>query len=56
MDQGRVSVGEEIRYTSDRQTGPLRAPTPVRRARVCASCGYVELYLDASELQKKLGA
>jgi hypothetical protein len=56
MDRGRASVGEDLRYFSNRQMGAFRAPTPIRQARACTSCGYVEFYLDASELQKKLGA
>lgn len=54
MDEGRLNAGEELRYTSNRQTGMIRSPTPVRRARVCLSCGYVELFLDVAELRKKL--
>jgi predicted nucleic-acid-binding Zn-ribbon protein len=54
MDEGRVGTGEDLRYTSNRQTGMIRTTTPVRRARACLTCGYVELYLDAAELNKKL--
>ncbi len=54
MDEGRASSGEGIRYVSNRQTGMIRTPTPMNRARACLSCGYVELYLDPAELKKKL--
>ncbi len=54
MDEGRASAGDEIRYVSNRQTGMLRTATLVRRARVCLTCGYVELYLDPVELKKKI--
>jgi hypothetical protein len=56
LDDGRVSVGEDIRYVSQRQTGVSRTPTPVRRARACTKCGYLELYLDAAELEKRIGS
>ena len=54
MDEGRVSAGEDARYMSNRQTGMVRSPTRIQRARACLSCGYVELYLDPAELKKKI--
>jgi hypothetical protein len=54
MDEGRVTVNEDLRYLSDRQTGIVRVPTPVRRARACTHCGLVEMYLDPGELKKKI--
>jgi hypothetical protein len=56
MDQGHATVGEAIRYVSDRQTGAIRSPTVVKSAKACLSCGYVELYLDPAELSRKLPA
>lgn len=55
MDEGTVSVSEGVKYVSNRQTSMLKAVTPARRARVCLACGYMELYLDAAELRKKIG-
>lgn len=55
MDEGTVSVSEGVQYVSNHQKGMLRAVTPARRARVCLTCGYLELYLDAAELRKKIG-
>jgi len=55
MDDGRVSSDQDLYYLSNRQTGMVRKTTPVRQARACLSCGYVELYLDVAELRKKLG-
>lgn len=57
MDQGRLSVtsNEMLTYLSARQTGILRQATRIDSARACANCGYVELYLDAEELKKRLG-
>lgn len=54
MDEGRASAAEGLRYVSNRQTGMIRTPTAVRRALACLSCGYVELYLDPTELKKKI--
>lgn len=54
MDEGRASADEGIRYVSNRQTGMIRTPTPMRRALACLTCGYVELYLDPAELKKKI--
>ncbi|GAB4443669.1 MAG: hypothetical protein Fur0044_39950 [Anaerolineae bacterium] len=55
MDEGTVSVSEGVKYISNRQTSMLKVVTPARRARVCLACGYMELYLDAAELRKKIG-
>jgi hypothetical protein len=55
MDEGTVSVSEGVKYVSNHQSGMLKVVTPARRARVCLVCGYVELYLDAAELRKKIG-
>ena len=54
MDEGRASAGDDLYYVSDRQSGILRSATPIRRARACPACGYVELYLEAAELKKKI--
>jgi predicted nucleic-acid-binding Zn-ribbon protein len=54
MDQGTVSVTESPKYVSNRQKGILKVVTPVNRAQVCLACGYVELYLDAEVLKKKI--
>jgi hypothetical protein len=56
MDQGHATVGEAIRYVSDRQTGAIRSPTIVELAKACLPCGHVELYLDPAELSRKLPA
>ncbi|MDL1896605.1 hypothetical protein FBQ82_10045 [Anaerolineae bacterium CFX7] len=55
MDEGRATADDDLRYVSNRQTGMMRALTPIRRARACLNCGYVELYLDVAELKKKIG-
>lgn len=55
MDEGTVSTSEGVKYISNRQSGILKVVTPARRARVCLACGYLELYLDAAELRKKIG-
>jgi hypothetical protein len=54
MDEGTVSISEGVKYVSSRQKGMLKVVTPARRARVCLTCGYIELYLDAAELKKKI--
>lgn len=54
MDEGQARSEEELRYLSNRQTGMIRTTTPIRKARACLTCGYVELYLDPAELNKKL--
>ncbi|MCL4300602.1 MAG: hypothetical protein KJ077_33000 [Anaerolineae bacterium] len=55
VDEGTVSVSEGVKYVSNRQGSMLKVVTPARRARVCLACGYIELYLDAAELRKKIG-
>lgn len=54
MDEGKIPTSEGVNYVSNRQTGMLRVATPVHRARVCLDCGYMELYLDAEALKKKI--
>jgi hypothetical protein len=54
-DTGSVR-DEELRYLSDRQTGMMRRPTAISRARACIACGHVELFIDPAELRKNLGA
>jgi len=54
MDEGQAKSAEDLYYLSNRQTGMIRKPTPIRQARACLTCGYVELYLDPAELNKKL--
>jgi len=54
MDEGLARSEEDLRYLSNRQTGMIRTTTPIRKARACLACGYVELYLDPAELNKKL--
>jgi len=54
MDEGKIDAGETLRYVSNLQTGAFRSPTPSRKARVCLNCGYIELFLDAAELRKKI--
>lgn len=54
MDEGKIDAGENLRYVSNRQTGAFRSPTPIRKACVCLNCGYIELFLDAAELKKKI--
>lgn len=56
MDDGYISSGGDghVGYISNNQTGMLRAVTLIRRARACADCGYVEMYLDPKELMKKI--
>jgi hypothetical protein len=43
-----------LHYVSDRQTGFMKVATPIRKARACPACGYVELYLEAAELKQRL--
>ena len=52
MDEGSTSAS--VAYISNHQTGVFKVPTSVHRARVCLTCGYVELYLDVEALKKKL--
>jgi predicted nucleic-acid-binding Zn-ribbon protein len=54
MDEGQVSVGEDLRYVSQRQKGMVRQPTPIVKAKACMQCGYIELYLDPAILKRKL--
>ena len=54
MDEGTVSNSEGVRYVSNRQKGILKTMTLAKRARVCLSCGYIELYLDPDELRKRI--
>ena len=55
MDEGKVSVSDQIGYTSNKQTGMLRAVTKIQLARACPNCGYVEMYLDPKALKKNIG-
>ena len=57
MDEGRISLtgSDYLAYLSNKQTGMIRTATTITQARVCSNCGYVELYLDARELKKKIG-
>jgi hypothetical protein len=55
MDEGHVSFsGSAAGYVSSKQTGMIRKPATIKRARACPSCGYVELYLDPNELKKNI--
>jgi predicted nucleic-acid-binding Zn-ribbon protein len=55
MDEGRLSLsGSTAGYVSQKQTGMIRKPTEINRARACSNCGYVELYLDPKELKQKI--
>ena len=53
MDEGQIS--EVLSYFSNNQTGMIRSSTQVNRARVCLTCGYLELYLqDVDKLKQKI--
>lgn len=54
MDVGRISAGDPVGYMSDKQTGMIRRPTTIRKARACMNCGYVELFVDPNELKKNI--
>jgi hypothetical protein len=54
MDEGTVSQSEGVRYVSNRQKGMLKSVTLAKKAQVCLVCGYLELYLDADELKRKI--
>ena len=54
MDEGTISVSNQMGYVSKKQTGMLRTVTQIKQARACLSCGYVEMYLDPQELTKRI--
>ncbi len=54
MDTGRINASDPIGYVSDKQTGMIRRQTPVKLAHACLNCGYVEMYLDPTELKKNI--
>ena len=55
MDEGHVSFsGSAAGYVSKKQTGMVRRAAAIKGARACPNCGYVELYLDPSELKKNI--
>lgn len=54
MDQGTVSESEGVKYVSGRQKGMFKVVTLAKRAQVCLTCGYIELYLDVEELKKRI--
>jgi len=56
MDEGTISWSGSgsSGYVSKKQTGMLRSVTPIREARACTKCGYVEMNLDPQELKKKI--
>jgi len=56
MDKGRVPKGLNLLsgYKSDSQKH-FSFEVNFQKAKACLECGYVELYLDPSELRSKLG-
>ena len=55
MDEGHLSFsGSAAGYVSNKQTGMIRRSTGIKQARACPNCGYVEVYLDPSELKKNI--
>ena len=55
MDEGKLQGS--LHYVSDNASAnfwSLGSEIRVSRARVCLSCGYVELYLDAAVLNRKI--
>jgi len=54
MDEGAISVSDQIGYLSKKQTGMLRTVTQIRQARACLNCGYVEMYIDPKELKQRI--
>ena len=55
MDEGHVSFsGSAAGYVSKKQTGMIRKPATIQKARACANCGYVEMYVDPNELKKNI--
>jgi hypothetical protein len=54
MDEGTISVSDQMGYVSKKQTGMLRTVTPIRQARAGPNCGYVEIYLDPNILKQRI--
>ena len=54
VDTGRVSGEQSLIYISNRQTEFFKIGTLIQQATACLTCGYVELYLDAEILRKKI--
>jgi predicted nucleic-acid-binding Zn-ribbon protein len=55
MDEGHISLsGSNAGYVSNKQTGMLRKAAPIRKARGCPNCGYVELYVEPKELKQNI--
>ena len=53
MDEGSASATSgSLVYRSNKQAS--NKTTPIRAARVCLNCGYMELYLNPQELREKL--
>lgn len=55
MDEGKLQGF--LNYVSDNASAKFWSWGPevgISRARVCLSCGYVELYLDTSVLNRKI--
>ncbi len=54
MDEGTTD-SSSANYYSNRQTGLIRTGTTAKRARACTGCGYLELYVNPTELLRILG-
>ena len=53
MDAGKV-VAESLMYYSDHQKKRFKLGILVDKATACLTCGYIELYLNAETLNKKI--
>ena len=55
MDRGSAHGSYRVAYLSNRQAGDVRTAMFADQARACASCGYLELYVDPQELRSVIG-
>lgn len=53
MDAGKVQA-DGLMYYSDWQKKTFKLGILVDKARACLTCGYIELYLNAETLKKKI--
>lgn len=58
MDKGIVSTGRQMWFTSNaivtRFWAPMDKYVAVETAWACVECGFVEMYVDAAELRRRL--
>lgn len=53
MDAGKIQT-ESFFYFSDWQIKRFKLGVPLEKAYACLTCGYLELYLHAKLLKKKI--